>query len=449
MKIIIAGAGEVGFHLAKLLSYESQEITLIDFDKERLNYAETHLDIKVVSGDITSVSVLKSSNISSADLFISVTSSETSNITSCVLAKQLGAKKTIARISNTEFIQNKSELEFEKFGIDELISPESLAASEIELLMSQSVFNDTYEFENGALTMLGLTLSEEAEIINKTVKLAAELLPDIHFIPIAIQRKDSRATVIPRGDTVFLKGDRVVFITSKGGDEELCNLTGRQKTQIKNIMILGGGQIGSTSAEELANSGFNIKIVEKSKERAIDLADQLSDALVINGDGRNIELLEEENFSNMDALISVTGNSETNIMSCLVAKSKGVKKTIALVENMDYFALSHSIGVDTLINKKLLAANSIFRYIRKGEVVAMTKLVNMDAELLEFVVNDASKVCGLHIKNIDFPRSAIIGGVIRENEGFIALGDFKIQAGDRVVVCCMPQSIKKVESLFY
>ena len=315
--------------------------------------------------------------------------------------------------------------------------------------MSQSVFNDTYEFENGALTMLGLTLSEEAEIINKTVKLAAEFLPDIHFIPIAIQRKGSRATVIPRGDTVFLKGDRVVFITSKGGDEELCNLTGRQKTQIKNIMILGGGQIGSTSAEELTNSGFNIKIVEKSKERAIDLADQLSDALVINGDGRNIELLEEENFSNMDALISVTGNSETNIMSCLVAKSKGVKKTIALVENMDYFALSHSIGVDTLINKKLLAANSIFRYIRKGEVVAMTKLVNMDAELLEFVVNDASKVCGLHIKNIDFPRSAIIGGVIRENEGYIALGDFKIQPGDRVVVCCMPQSIKKVESLFY
>ena len=449
MKIIIAGAGEVGFHLAKLLSFESQEIILIDLDKERLNYAETHLDIKVVSGDITSVSVLKSSNISNADLFISVTSSETSNITSCVLAKQLGAKKTIARISNTEFIQNKSELEFEKLGIDELISPESLAASEIELLMSQSVFNDTYEFENGALTMLGLTLSEEAEIINKTVKLAAEFLPDLHFMPIAIQRKGSRATVIPRGDTIFLKGDRVVFITSKGGDEELCKLTGRQKTQIKNIMILGGGQIGSTSAEELANSGFNIKIVEKSKERAIDLADQLSDALVINGDGRNIELLEEENFSNMDALISVTGNSETNIMSCLVAKSKGVKKTIALVENMDYFALSHSIGVDTLINKKLLAANSIFRYIRKGEVVAMTKLVNMDAELLEFVVNDASKVCGLHIKNIDFPRSAIIGGVIRENEGYIALGDFKIQAGDRVVVCCMPQSIKKVESLFY
>ncbi|MEC8324392.1 MAG: Trk system potassium transporter TrkA, partial [Bacteroidota bacterium] len=386
MKIIIAGAGDVGFHLAKLLSYESQEITLIDLDKERLAYAETHLDIKVVSGDITSVSVLKASNIAITDLFISVTSFETSNITSCVLAKQLGAKRTIARISNTEFIENKAELGFEALGIDELISPESLVASEIELILNQSVFNDTYEFEAGALTMLGLTLSSEAQIIGKSVKVAAEILSDIHFIPIAIQRLGSRSTLIPRGDTNFKDGDRVVFMTSKGGDEELCKLTGKQKTPIKNIMILGGGQIGSNSASELANTDFNVKIVEKSKERAVVLADQLSDALVINGDGRNIELLEEENLSEMDALISLTGNSETNIMSCFVAKSKGVKKTIALVENMDYFALTQSIGVDTLTNKKLLAANSIFRYIRKGEVVAMAKLANMEAELLEFVV---------------------------------------------------------------
>ena len=245
MKIIIAGAGEVGFHLAKLLSYESQEITLIDLDKERISYAETHLDIKVVAGDITSVAVLKSSNIATTDLFISVTSSETSNITSCVLAKQLGATRTIARISNTEFIENKNELAFEALGIDELISPESLAASEIELLLNQSVFNDTYEFEDGALTMLGLILSSAASIVDKPVKLAAEMLSDIHFIPIAIQRFGSLKTLIPRGDTIFKEGDRVVFITSKGGDEELCKLTGKQKTQIKNIMILGGGKIGS------------------------------------------------------------------------------------------------------------------------------------------------------------------------------------------------------------
>ena len=449
MKIIIAGAGEVGFHLAKLLSYESQEIILIDLDKERLAYAETHLDIKVVKGDITSVSVLKESNIANADLFVSVTSSQTANITSCVLAKQLGAKRTIARISNTEFIEHKDEVGFETLGIDELISPESLASSEIELLLNQSVFNDTYAFEDGALTMLGLTLSEDAKIIDKQVKVAAQLLSDIHFIPIAIQRYGSHLTLIPRGDTVFKEGDRVVFITSEGGYEELCKLTGKRKTQIKDIMILGGGQIGAITAKELSKTDFNIKIVEKSKERALELADQLSNALVINGDGRNVELLEEENINAMDAFISVTGNSETNIMSCLVAKSKGVKKTIALVENMDYFALSHSIGVDTLINKKLLAANSIFRYVRKGEVVAMTKLVNMKAELLEFVVKPTSRICYQFIKEVDFPRAAIIGGVIRNESGIIALGDFKIEPGDRVVVCCLPEAISKVERLFF
>jgi trk system potassium uptake protein TrkA len=435
--------------LAKLLSYESQEIILIDLDKERLAYAETHLDIKVVKGDITSVSVLKESNIANADLFVSVTSSQTANITSCVLAKQLGAKRTIARISNTEFIEHKDEVGFETLGIDELISPESLASSEIELLLNQSVFNDTYAFEDGALTMLGLTLSADAKIIDKQVKVAAQLLSDIHFIPIAIQRYGSHLTLIPRGDTVFKEGDRVVFITSEGGDEELCKLTGKRKTQIKDIMILGGGQIGAITAKELSKTDFNIKIVEKSKERALELADQLSNALVINGDGRNVELLEEENINAMDAFISVTGNSETNIMSCLVAKSKGVKKTIALVENMDYFALSHSIGVDTLINKKLLAANSIFRYVRKGEVVAMTKLANMKAELLEFVVKPTSRICYQFIKEVDFPRAAIIGGVIRNESGIIALGDFKIEPGDRVVVCCLPEAISKVERLFF
>ncbi len=449
MKIIIAGAGEVGFHLAKLLSYESQEITLIDSKKDSLIYADTHLDIKVVKGDATSIAILKDCRIDNADLFIAVTSSETTNITASVLAKQLGAKQTISRISNTEFIDLKDEVGFTKFGIDELISPESLAASEIELLLSQSVFSDTYQFEDGALTMLGLNLSRTAAIVGKSVKDAAKLIPEVHFMPIAIQRFGSHLTIIPRGDTLFKEGDHVVFMTSKGGDEEICKLTGKFKTEIKNVMILGGGKIGSKTARDLTDNKFNIKLIEKNRDIAMDLADELPNTLIINGDGRNVELLDEENIEDMDAFISVTGNSETNIMSCLVAHSRGVKKTIALVENVDYFELSHSIGIDTLINKKLLAANNIFRYIRKGEVVAMTKLNNMDAELLEFIVKPESKICNKLIKDIKFPRSAIIGGVIRDDEGIIALGDFNVEAGDRVVVCCLPQSIKKVESFFY
>ncbi|MGG5485721.1 Trk system potassium transporter TrkA [Flavobacteriaceae bacterium 144Ye] len=449
MKIIIAGAGEVGFHLAKLLSYESQEITLIDSDKESLTYANNHLDIRVIKGDATSIAVLKDARINTAELFIAVTSSETTNITASVLAKQLGAKRTIARISNAEFIDQKEEVGFSKFGIDELISPESLAASEIELLLNQYAFNDSYEFEDGALTMLSLRLSRTAAFVDKTVKEAAEAFSELHFVPIAIQRFGTQYTIIPRGDTQFKEGDKVVFVTSKGGDQELFELSGKVKTEVKNVMILGGGKIGFQTTKSLCVGKFNVKLIEKDKKTAFDLADELPNALIINGDGRNVELLEEENIDSMDAFISVTGNSETNIMSCLVAKSRGVKKTIALVENMDYFQLSQSIGIDTLINKKLLAANNIFRYIRKGEVVAMTKLNNMNAEMLEFVVNSNSKICNKLIKDLDFPRAAIIGGVIRHGEGLIPLGSFKISEGDRVVVCFLPRVIAEVEKFFY
>ena len=448
MKIIIAGAGEVGFHLAKLLSFESQDITLIDTSRESLAYADTHLDIRVIRGDATSISVLKDARVDGTDLVVAVTSSETTNITVCVLAKQLGAKRTIARISNTEFLDNKDEVGFTKFGIDELISPESLAAAEIELLLNQSGFNDTYEFEEGALTMIGLHLARTTAFVGKTVRQVGVEYPELKYVPIAIQRFGTQYTLIPRGDTVFKEGDQVYFTTTKIGVEQIYKLTGKVKEDIRNVMILGGSKIGYKTATDLCKSKFNVKLIENNKEKAFEIADDIPSCLVINGDGRNVELLQEESIQDMDAFISVTGNSETNIMSCLVAKSKGVKKTIALVENMDYFQLSHSIGIDTLINKKLLAANNIFRHVRRGEVVAMTMLNNMNAELLEFIVSPTSEVCNKVVKNIDFPRSAIIGGVIRDGEGMIALGDFIIQAGDRIVVCSLPQAIKKVEKLF-
>lgn len=448
MKIIIAGAGEVGFHLAKLLSYESQDITLIDSNKESLSYADSHLDIRVLKGDATSISILQDAQVENSDLVIGVTSSETTNITLCLLAKQLGCKRTIARISNTEFIDNKAVINFSQLGIDELISPEELAATEIQLLLNQSAFNDTYEFEDGALIMVGVSLPKSAPFVGKSVKEAATVFPELHFMPIAIQRMGTQFTIIPRGDTVFKEKDQVYFVTSKGGVDELYKLTGKVKKEIKNVMILGGSRVGYKTARDLCSKRFNVKLIEKNKEKAFDLADELPNALVINGDGRNVELLDEESLESMDAFIAVTGNSETNIMSCLVAKSKHIKKTIALVENMDYFQLSHSIGIDTLINKKLLAANNIFRHIRKGEVVAITRLNNLNAEILEFVVKPNSAVAGKIIKELSFPKEATVGGVIRNGEGTIALGDYRIMGGDRVVVCCLPAAISKIEKMF-
>ncbi|MGB5370200.1 MAG: Trk system potassium transporter TrkA [Flavobacteriaceae bacterium] len=448
MKIIIAGAGEVGFHLAKLLSYESQDITLIDNDKVSLAYADSHLDIRVLRGDATSIAVLRDARVENSDLVIGVTSSETTNITLCMLAKQLGSKRTIARISNTEFIDNKDIIKFSELGIDELISPEQLAAAEIQMLLSKSAFNDTYEFEDGKLILVGVSLPKSAPFVGKMVKEAANVFSELHFMPIALQRSGTQFTVIPRGDTIFKEGDQVYFITVKQGVDELYKLTGKKKQDIKNVMILGGSKVGFKAARDLCAKKFNVKLIEQNKEKAFDLADELPNALVINGDGRNVELLEEESLESMDAFIAVTGNSETNIMSCLVAKSKNIKKTIALVENMDYFQLSHSIGIDTLINKKLLAANNIFRYVRRGEVVALMRLNNLNAEILEFVVKPDSRVSGSIVRELDFPKSATIGGVVRNGEGLIALGGFKILEGDRVVVCCLPESIPAIERFF-
>jgi trk system potassium uptake protein TrkA len=353
MKIIIAGAGEVGFHLAKLLSFESQDITLIDTDKERLNYAEKNLDIKTIKGDACSLSLIREANVGSSDLFISVTSQETTNITICALAKQLGCKKTIARISSIEFINAADDVSFSDLGIDELFSPEELAAVEIQQLLDQSAFSDSYEFEDGALTLIGTTLDPSVPFVGKSVKEAATIFPDVHFMPIALQRKGTQYTIIPRGDTVFEAHDQVYFITLKEGVEELYKLTGKTKESIKNVMILGGGKIGLNTARELCEKKFRVTIVEQNKAKAFEIADQLPDAMVIHGDGRSVDLLDEEDIETMDAFISVTENSETNIMSCLMAKSKKVKKAIALVENMDYFQLSHSWELIVLVSHSM------------------------------------------------------------------------------------------------
>ena len=448
MKIIIAGAGEVGFHLAKLLSFESQDITLIDNKKSNLNIAENQLDIKTIEGNSASISALKEANVENCDLVVSLTTSETTNFTTCFLSKQLGAKRTIARISNSEFIEGSQEIDFGSIGIDELISPESLATEEIKLLIHESAFNNSHDFEDGILKMMGVKLEKNAPFVGKTVMESASVYPGVHFMPIAIKKVGSDNTIIPRGDTVFDLGDQVYFITNHKGLTELYDLLGTEKQNIENIMILGAGRIGSKLARDLSSEGLNVKIIEIDKEKANNLAEELNNVMMLNVDGRNVDLLVEENLENMDAFIATTGNSETNIMSCLMAKSKNIKKTIALVENMDYFNLSQSIGIDTLINKKLLAANDIFRFVRKGDVVELAKLNNMDAEIVEFNVSENSKVLNKKIVNLNFPREAIIGGVIRNDEGLIVLGDFEIQLGDRVLVCSSPEALNKVESLF-
>ncbi|WP_372793904.1 Trk system potassium transporter TrkA [Lutibacter sp.] len=447
MKIIIVGAGDVGFHLAKLLSFESQDIYLIDMNAEKLEYVSNHIDVITLKGDATSVKLLKSINIDKADIFLAVTESQNTNFTLAVIAKKLGAKKTIARISNHEFSQT-TDIDFAEIGIDVMISPGELAADEIRMLINQSAFNDTIEFENGTLNILGSTLEYNSPLINLTVQEAREKFNNIDFITIAIKPENSGETIIPRGNTVYGANDQIYFSTPKDHIKKLYKLMGKTPFGVKDIMILGASKIGVKAARNLCDSKFNIKLIEINKERAKDVAEKLPGALIIKGDGRNVELLEEENISQMDAFIAVTGNSETNIMSCLVAKSKGVKKTIALVENMDYINISQTIGIDTLINKKLLAASVIFKHVRKGEVLKLANLHNVDAEVLEFRVKENSPVTKKIIRDIKLTKKAVFAGVIRDGIAMMTFGNFQILAGDKAVVFCLPEAIHTVEKLF-
>ena len=447
MKIIIAGAGDVGFHLAKLLSYESQDTYVIDFDGDKLSYINNHLDVITKKGDATSIKLLKEIGIDSADLLLAVTESQNTNFTISVVGKALGVKKTIARINNPEFLKNDS-INFKDYGVDFMISPEALAAEEIKRLLIQSSFNDTVAFEDGVFNILGTTLGYKSPILDLTVKEAKDKFSVVDFITVAIKREGIAQTIIPRGDTEYKMNDQVYFSVPNYSIEKLYPIIGKEQVNIKNVMILGGSSIGRKTSRSLCNDNFKVKLIEKKKEKALNLAEDLRNTLVIHGDGRDLELLEGENIREMDAFIAVTGDSETNIMSCLVAKSKGVKKTVALVENMDYINISQTIGIDTLINKKLIAASNIFRHIRKGEILALANLHHVDAEVLEFVVQPNAKVTQKPIKELRFPREAVFGGVIRDGKPYMSFGNFQLQSGDKAIVFCLQEAISTVEDLF-
>lgn len=445
MRIIIAGAGDVGFHLAKLLTEENHDIALIDTNKAKLKYASDHLDIATHHGNSISYSVLQEARVDKADLVISVTNSEEANVATCIIAKNQGAKQTISRIQNVEYLLKKEKLDLQKLGIDELISPETLAAREIKRLLKEVAFTDSFDFDQGKLSLAGISVEDCSPLAGKSIAEAAELNPDRNFLTVAILRNNE--TFIPRGEFTFKVGDHVYFISQPQGMDNVLSLSGKQRKRIKNVMILGGNKVGFHTARKLSLR-YNVKLIEEDEKRCFQLADSLPNTLVIQGDGRNVELLEDEGIDQMDAFIAVANNSETNIISCLVAKNHGVNKTIAMVENMDYIHLSQNIGVDTMINKKLIAANFIFRYIRKGEVLSLTSLHGVDAEIVEFEVGDDAKVIGKSLRSINFPKGAIVGGVIRSGTGYTVNGDFVFDSRDHVVVLSKPECIHTVEGFF-
>jgi trk system potassium uptake protein TrkA len=445
MNIIIAGSGEVGFHLAQLLSYEQHSITIIDLDEEVLDFAETHLDVITINGDCTSPAILELAEIKKADLFLGVTTSEETNLISSILAKKLGCKQTIARVNNPEYLSSAHKNIFEELGIDSLISPRSLAANEIRRLVERTSVTDMFDFEDGKFTVFGITIDLDSSVDGRTLDEIVRQDPNIEFRALAVLRGNK--TLLPRGSTVLKGNDHLFFVAHKRIIDRVAHLLGKSTKRIKRIMIAGGSPLSYLSAKMLEKD-FNITILEKDKDRCKVLADKLNNTLILHGDPHNIDLLKEEGLEDMDAFIALTPDTETNVLMSVLAKNMGVRRTIALVENNEYTHISHSVGVDTIINKKHIAANNIFRYVRKGKIEAIASLHGVDAEIIEFVVHKNNVLTRKPLRKIHFPEDAIIGGIIRNDESIIPAGDFILEKGDKVIIFALPRAIRKLEKLF-
>ncbi len=445
MKIVIAGAGAVGFHLAKKLSTQQQDIILIDTNQEVLDYAASHLDVLVVKGDSSSLEVLKRADVGNAELFLAVTTSENTNIVSCILAHQLGVKQTIARTTKKDLVSLEQKNVLKDLGIDKLIYPTDLAANEIIRILELGIVTENFKFEDGKISLIGITITHDSPIVGKTLKEMQAAYPELESRPIALLRGPN--TILPRSNTRLFTNDHVYFISLTEKVNSILETIGRKPKKIENIMILGGSDLSIVTSKKLEEN-YNITVINGNKKQCKKLTEILHNSLIINGDPSNMELLQEEGMSNMDAVIALTPNSETNIIASLMAEQSGVFKTIALVDNTDYTHISQHIGIDTIINKKLIAANNIFRFVREGKIEAITSLHGVDAEIIEYVIEKESKITNRPLRKIKFPNNTIIGGVIRGDHQFIPTGETILHVEDKVIVFAVSDSISALEKMF-
>lgn len=446
MKIIIAGAGAVGVHLAKLLSRDRQDCVLIDEDAERLTGLDSKFDIMTVAGAPTSIRTLRQANVDQADLFVGVTPNESQNMNACIIAHAMGAAKTVARIDNYEYLAPSLESFFGQMGINSLIYPEVLAALDITNGLKMSWVRQRWDVHDGALVMLGVKLRNTCEILNRPLR---ELCgPEEPYHVVAVKRNGE--TVIPGGNDELCAGDLCYFMTTGEYIPYIRKLAGKEHyADVKNVIIMGGSKtavrVGLTVPDYM-----NLKIIERDEQRCERLNELLADtdAMVIHGDGRDLGLLQEEGIQNTQAFVALTGNAETNILACLTAKRLGVRKTIAMVENLDYVEMAEGLDIGTIINKKTIAASHIYQMMLDADVSNVRSLMMVDSDVAEFVAAEGSKVTQKAVKDLGLPSGITIGGLVRRNQGILVNGFTRIEPGDSVMVFCHEHNLKKLEKYF-
>ena len=445
MKIIIAGAYAIGIHLAKLLSRNNEDITLMDEDLDRLSHINDEYDLLTMEANPSSIEAMKEAGVEHADLYIGVTPDEALNLNCCIMAKALGAKKTVAKIDNPEFTDPKLQAFFDNLGVSSLIYPEMLAAIDINNGLKMSWVRQRWDVHDGALVMLVIKLREECEILNEPLKNICG--PNDPFHIVAIKRQGE--TIIPGGNDELKLFDMAYFMTTKNYIPYIRTIVGKEHyADVKNVMVMGAGQTAVRAIKTMPNY-MGVKIIEIDNQRCQELNNILDDnVLVINGDGRDVPLLIEEGIKNTQAFVALTGNAETNILACITAKRLGVRKTVAMVENTDYVAMAENLDIGTIINRKTIAASRIYQMMLDADVMNVRFLDSANADVAEFIVQEGAKVTKHPVKDLGMPVGVTIGGLVRQGEGMLVSGNTQIMPGDSVMVFCHNINMKKIEKYF-
>ena len=450
MKIIIIGAGEIGYDLASVLSKEKHDVIVLDREKECLLKASETLDVLVKEGNATSAKDLAQAGVSDSDIVISVTSIDEVNMIASMISKKLGAKMVIARVRNDEFADKNSPIKATDLGIDMLINPELSAAQEIAQLLKRSAASDVINLADDLMQLIGIRLGRNSPLMGKSLIEYASENSDITFRVVAIGRRGR--TLMPRGPMKLQTFDQIFILAKTEDIPAVIQTTGKSETDLQRIMIAGGTGIGTTIARILCGDtkkNWSVKLIEPNYERAEELAIELKNAMIFHGNPTDPDLLASEGITDMDAFIAVTDDEESNIISCLMAKHLDVKKTVALVSKPDFIPLSQTIGLDAVVNKKVAASNEIHRLVRSGQVISVTELRGINAEVIELLASDKSKIIGKQLKNLKMPEGCVIGGILCNNSVEIATGETVINPGNRVMIFCLPESIEKLTKLFH
>jgi trk system potassium uptake protein TrkA len=447
MRVVVLGAGEVGYHLAERLSQENQDVVIIESDPERADFASHQLDVLTVVGNGASLSVLEKAGLKNAQMLLAVTSRDEINLIACLAAKRLGVEYTVARISNPEYYSRGSVLSREQMGIDLMVNPERECARETFQLLKTPAFTDLAEFADGRVQMIGLKVKEGAPVAGRTIAdLRAEFTGGYHYVTAAIRRDGD--THVPTAESTIEAGDHIYLLAPTSEIPDVPPLAGYDRFQLKRVMIAGGSPEGLFLAELLEDNGIDCTILDRDRGRCLELAERLPRSLVLHADATDLELLEMEGVSGIDGFVAATGNDETNLLSSLLAKSAAADNVISLIHKFEYLQLVPRVGIDASVSPRISAVNAILRYVRRGRVVTIASLSGIEAEAIEYGVSETSPIAHHALKDVHFPKQGVVGTILRGDEIILPRGQDVLLPGDDVIVFAMPEAIPEVEKLF-